>query len=264
MTWAASLAFYTTLSIAPILILILSVLSNLGAEFEASFKKQVFELFGEEALQIVFFVIENSKERGEFFSFYGLFGTLTLLFSASLVFSELKSALNNIYEVPPLEAKKNITMNFILYFKKRLLNIGIVFGFIFLMVLSLLVSTALTLIERLDLTLFENHYFIGLINHISSFIIYLVVFSVLYRFVPDRLTQWQISLYSAALSAVLFIVGQDLIGVYLGQSAIGSTYGAAGSLAVVLVWVYYSSIIIFIGAHFGHILQLHLFPQKKL
>ncbi len=257
MTWAASLAFYTTLSISPLLILLLSVLSKLGLEFQNSFKVQVFETFGQEALDIVLIILKSTQERQDLFTIYGLLGTVTLLFSASLVFSELKSALNNIFNFSPQKTNNTIAINLLIYLKDKILNIGIVFGFIFIMIISLTISTILNFVQNIEIFFLTNIAVLFIFNHVTSFIIYMAVFSILYRFVPDQKIQWMTACLSGALSSVLFIFGQDLIGLYLGQSALGSTYGAAGSLAVVLVWVYYSSIIIFVGAHFGYLLRVH-------
>lgn len=260
MTWAASLAYYTALSMAPLIILLLSVTSALGNEFLVVFKSQVFNLFGEEAYKGVDAVIINAKLNADLASISGVLGTVALLISASLVFGELKAALDAIFKVSSVNYSQSFLRDVLDFIRSRLINMGIVFGFIFLMTVSLIISTALNAIQYLEVFYFSSFEWAKVINLTVSVVIYYMVFVLLYRFVPSRRIEWKVCAVSALVASVFFVIGKELISLYLGQTALGSAYGAAGSIVVILVWVYYSSLIVFLGAHMGY---LYSFFTKK-
>ena len=255
LTWSSSLAYYTALSMAPLIILLLSVTAVLGNEFLVLFKSQVFSLFGEEAFKSVDFVIINAKLNADLASLSGVLGLFALLISASLVFGELKSALDVIFKVTPYSKNQSFVKDVWDFIRLRLINMGIVFGFIFLMIVSLIISTALNAIQYLQVFYFSTFEWATVINLVVSVLIYFAIFVLLYRFVPSRRIGWKISAISAAVSSVFFVIGKEVISLYLGQTALGSAYGAAGSIVVMLAWVYYSSLIVFMGAHVGYLYQ---------
>ncbi len=267
MTWAASLAYYTALSMAPLIILLLSVTSVLGTEFLVLFKSQVFSLFGEEAYKSVDAVIINAKLNANLASVSGVLGSLALLISASLVFGELKAALDTIFKVIPVNNNQSFMRDVWDFIRLRLINMGIVFGFIFLMIVSLIISTALNAIQYLEVFYFSSFEWAKIINLIVSVTIYYLVFLFLYRYVPSRRIEWKVCSVSAVVASVFFVIGKELISLYLGQTALGSAYGAAGSIVVVLAWVYYSSLIVFVGAHVGYLYRFinadNVIPAQK-
>jgi len=171
-----------------------------------------------------------------------------LIWSASNVFSQLQDALNTIWEVQPKPA------GIVGSLKRRLLPMSMVLGIGFLLMVSLVLSAGLVAL---------GHFFSGLlpgmpvlwevVNFVVSFAVVTGLFAAIYKLLPDVEIKWSDVWIGAAVTALLFTVGKLLIGLYLGNASIGSTYGAAGSLLVVLVWVYYSAQILFFGAEFTQV-----------
>lgn len=250
-TYAASLSYYTALSLAPLLIIFISVSSRLSGNLLENFISQVHALIGPDAAAAFELIIQNAKDRPDLASASGIFGVITLLFSASLIFGELKSALNHILfkTVPEAVESSNWDMAKI-FFKSRILHIGFALSFVFIMVVSLTISSVISA------TFSSYQDFYRILNIGVSFLFYVGIFSLLFRYLPDRKIFWRNSFYGGLITALLFVIGKELIGLYLGNSAIGSAYGAAGSIIVLLVWVYYSSLITFIGAHVSALLFL--------
>lgn len=248
-TLASSLAYYTALSLAPLVILFVTVSSKFGSDLQASFLAQVQAVVGADAAKTFEIVIQNAKERPDLATASGLLGALTLLLSASLIFGELKQALNQIFHNPPKHPESTSSVKKILHFiETRLLNAGLALSFILLMIVSLIFSSIVSA------SIGEDQGAWRFVNIAISYISYIGVFTLIYRYLPDPHIRWAPALKGGSLTALLFVIGKELIGLYLGNSALGSSYGAAGSLIVLLVWVYYSALIIFIGAHLSSML----------
>jgi membrane protein len=171
-----------------------------------------------------------------------IFGSLTLLFGATAVFVELQDGLNAVWNVD-----KTKTKGIWGFIRTRLLSAAMVVSIGFLLLVSLLVSTALTaLVSFFHL---GGIAIVGLIVHfLVSVLITGLLFAALFKVLPDVTLRWRDVLVGATLTAILFNLGQIAIGQYLGRTSVGSAYGAAGSLVIVLVWVYYSAAILFFGA----------------
>lgn len=248
-TFAASLSYYTALSLAPLLIIFISVSSAFSVNLLENFISQVHGLIGPDAATAFELVMQNAKERPDLASASGIFGIVTLLFSASLIFGELKTALNHILfknaDIVPEMTNWQIFFHFL---KSRILHIGFALSFIFLMVVSLTISSLISA------TFSSYQEFYRILNIGVSFLFYVGIFSLLFRYLPDRKIFWRNSFHGGIITALLFVLGKELIGLYIGNSAVGSAYGAAGSIIVLLVWVYYSSLITFIGAHVSALL----------
>ena len=239
LTLAAALAFYTALSLSPLLVILIWFLSLIGFHDQTAFVHQVEMLIGSEAAKALNLVIENTKTGFHLNTVAGVVGFGALLISAASVFGQLQMSLNTIFEVP---APRKIDWSF--WLQKRLLSISMVISIGFLSVVSLFVNAAITVIsERWTSSL---HIPWG--ETIISFFLFLFFFSFLFKILPDRRLSWNDTLLGGALTAFLFSIGKTLIGVYLGHTSIGSAYGAAGSLIILLLWVYYSSTILLIGA----------------
>jgi len=249
-TLASSLAFYSALSLAPLLILFISLSSRLNPTIQQSFYTQVELAAGPSGAQAVKLIIENAKERPDLASISGLIGVLTLLLSASLIFGELKSAFNKIFECKPPPPDHGTWKHTIWSFiQSRVFHIGLALGCIFIMIASLLVSSVISGAFSADQNLWRN------INLFISFLFYIGLFSLIFHSLPDSRIAWRDSLRGGVITALLFVVGKELIGLYLGHSAIGSPYGVAGSVIVMLVWIYYTTMIIFVGAHVTSLLS---------
>lgn len=250
-TFAASISFYTALSMAPLLIIFISVSSHFSVNLLENFISQVHGLIGPDAAAGFELVVQNANERPDLASTSGIFGILTLLFSASLIFGELKTALNHILFKKIEAVPEMTTWQMVFHFlKSRILHIGFALSFIFLMVVSLTISSLISA------TFSSYQEFYRILNIGVSFFFYIGIFSLLFRYLPDRKIFWRNSFHGGIITALLFVLGKELIGLYIGNSAIGSAYGAAGSIIVLLLWVYYSSLITFVGAHVSALLFL--------
>ncbi|MBC7464653.1 MAG: YihY/virulence factor BrkB family protein [Bdellovibrio sp.] len=249
-TWASSLAFYTALSLAPLLVLFLIVSSQLSPDLQNNFLSEVNSLMGSEAATTMTLILQNAKSRPDLTSFSGLISLATLLLSASLIFGELRAALNSIFHVETVVSDATFLKATWLFIKARIFQMGLVLGFLFIIIVSLVASTIISS------TVGGSTDAVGVvINILASAGIYIFLFSVLFHFIPEKRLPWKRSVQGSIITAFLFIIGKELISIYLGHSAISSSYGAAGSLVVLLAWVYYSAMIIFVGAHISYMLH---------
>lgn len=241
---AASLAFYTILSAAPLVVVLLTLA---GAVFgrdavEGRVVDQLRGLVGEEGGQAIQTMIASAGDTGSGVAM-GI-GIVMLLFGATGVFAELQDALNTIWEVTPKPGRGVWGV-----IRDRFLSLAMVFGTCFLLLVTLVLSTVLAAITR-----FAGLEGIGLAGQLANFVLSFAVnaglFAMMYKLLPDVKIGWKDVWIGALATAVLFTVGKLLIGLYLGQAGLGSAYGAAGSLVVFVVWVYYSAQILFLGAEF--------------
>lgn len=237
LTLAAALAFYTTLSLAPLLVIVLSIASLMGQHSQQQLIGQIHALLGDQAATAIDAIIDSSKERPELRSAAGIMSMILLLFTAGGVFAQLQSSLNVIFETT---AKAGTGMWS--WLRKRLLSMGMVITLGFLALVSLVVSSILSFVLRQEGAIWE------ILNFIVTIAVFSGLFAVILKYLPDIKIPWKSALWGGFITAILFAIGKTLIGLYLGKSAVGSAYGAAGSLVVLLTWVYYSGIILFIGA----------------
>lgn len=260
MTWAASVAFYTALSLAPVLIIFLALSPLIDPNLKASFVNEVGQLTGPNGASAIEMVFENAEDRLDLMSVSGLVGALTLIISAGLVFGELRSAFSQILDSHPKPPVDPSYFHYVWTFLKgRFFQMGLAIGFIFIMITSLIVSTGISAVINLKDNSFGDLTFI--IYAAFSFVLYIGVFSLIFRYLPECHLPWRESAEAATLTSALFIIGKELVGAYLGNSSLNSSYGAAGSVIVLLAWVYYSAMIIFVGAHVSYILQKLRHPE---
>jgi len=247
----AAIAFYTTLSLSPLLVLVMGGLSLFfnRTSAQAQILGQVQELIGAQGAETVKGVLEHAGEPASF-GFAAAAGILTLLIGASGVFGELRSALNRIHEV---RAKSGGWMSML---KDKVFLLGLVLAAGFLLVVSLFVSAWLNAAgDALSGALpLPKPVLLGL-NCIVSFAGIAILFGCIFRFVPDDRDSWRSIAIGSAVTSLLFAIGKFAIGIYLGKAAVGSAYGAAGSLVVLIVWVYYSSLLFLFGAALTHCLS---------
>ncbi|MBX2987184.1 MAG: YihY family inner membrane protein [Bdellovibrionaceae bacterium] len=256
---SAALSYYTALSLAPLLILLLTLLSALSPGLQESLIVQVQDLAGTEAASVVRVVIQQADQRPDVRSLAGLIGFSALLFSASFVFAQLRSAFNRIMgHAPPAPATTTLWRDTVDFFKDKIFNIGLMVGFIFLAAVSLLLSAFLSLWFPSG-----QEWLYRAISSVGQWLIFALIFGGIFFMTPERKGSFRLSLLAGVLTSLLFNFGKMLIGIYLGQSAVGSAYGAAGSLVVLLVWVYYTSLIVFGGAEVAAILQFEGVPGGK-
>jgi membrane protein len=248
---AASLSLYSLLSLAPLVILAIAIASLVFGESAAqqALVDEVRDLMGAEGARTVQIVIEHGKEPHAG-SIASVIGIIILIAGASSVFGELQSALNKIWDVQPAVGDTGLVS----LIKSRLVSFALVLGFGFLLLVSLVFSAALAAFGRL----FSAHLALPTVllaatNALVSFVGIFVLIALILKYVPDVRLRWRDVWPGALATALLFTVGKALLGLYLGKAAVGSAYGAAGSLIVVILWVYYSAMIFYFGAEFTRI-----------
>ena len=251
---AAALAYYTTFSLAPLLVLIIAIAGLAGGREAAQTRTmaQVEDLLGAEGREFVEGMIESASqpETGLAATFVG---AVTLLFGALGVFGELQNSLNTIWEVKPKPAKNWIDgiKRFVV---RRLLSFTMVLGIGFLLLASLVVSAVVSAFgEYIKNRWPLADFWLGLINFVISFLVITFLFGMIFKFLPEIKIAWKDVWLGAAVTSALFSLGKFLIGLYLGRSEVGNTFGAAGSLAILLIWIYYSAQILFFGAEFTQV-----------
>jgi membrane protein len=242
---SAALAFYTIFSLAPILVVVIALA---GAVFgEEAVRGQIVNefqgLMGRDAAVLVQEILKSAA-RPATGRLPALIGIVTLLLGATAVFTQLQDALNTVWAVAP---KPGAAITILLL--KRLHSFALVVGIGFLLLVSLVLSAALTWFSRyLERVFALSVDFLLIANFVVSFVVITLLFALIYRILPDVRIAWRDVWLGSILTSLLFVVGKTLIGLYLGRTGIASAYGAAGSLVVVLMWVYYSSLIFFFGA----------------
>ena len=247
---AAALAYYTAFSLAPLLIIAIAVAGLVfGREAaQGQILAPLQGLLGAHGAQSVQSLISASSRPSSGIIATAV-GVIGLLLGAAGIFGELQDSLNTIWEAP---AKKRGGLWATI--RSRFLSLGMVFVVAFLLLVSLVISTALTAVLKYVGGLAPGLAIIGIaLNFLLSWVIISAMFAGLLKYLPDVEPEWRDVIGGAALTGLLFIVGQYLISFYLGLKSGSSSYGAAGSLLVVLIWVYYSAQIFLFGAAFTRV-----------
>ena len=247
---AASLAYYTALSLAPLVLLIVGVVGLVLDRQQVGYHltTQLEGLLGPAGRELVTSVLAaTNPQKGALATVIGL---ITLFIGATAVFSELQATLNLIWEVHPAPTN-GVWAGIWALLRERIFSLALVLALAFLLLVSLIISAALAgaaaLLHGPEQALLSR-----LLEITVSLLVLTFVFTLLYKYVPDAEISWHDVWLGGLITAVLFTIGKTAIGFYLGQASVGSAYGAAGSLVVLLVWVYYSALIMFLGAEFTH------------
>jgi membrane protein len=244
----AALAYYTLFSIAPLLLIVISVAGIVFGPDAARGEvfSQLKALMGESGASTINQLVESVSSADKS-GLAAAIGLVVLLIGATTVFAELQDSLDRIWQVP--ERKKSAGLWALL--RSRLLSFGMILGIGFLLMVSLVFSAAFTAMGRWWSPWFgEWATVLQVVNAGASLALVTLLFTMIYKFMPRANIAWRDVWIGAAVTALLFTIGKTLIGIYLGSSGITSTYGAAGSLVVVLLWVYYSAQIFLLGAEF--------------
>ena len=262
---SASLAYYTIFSIGPMIIVII-FLADLfyGREaIEGTIYGQLSGLVGNGAALQIQEIIKNASISGES-TVAATIGVITLIIGATTVFAEIQDSINTIWNLKAKASKSGIVKMLL----TRLVSFSVVISLGFILLVSLIVNGLIEgLMDRLqrvfpDVTVV----LVYVVNLIVTFAVITALFSIIFKVLPDAKIKWKDVFVGAMATAVLFMIGKFGISLYIGQSDIGGTYGAAGSMVILLLWVYYSSLILYFGAEFtkayaaeyGH----HIYPNN--
>jgi len=262
---AASLAYYTIFSLAPMLIIAIAVAGFLWKQdaVEAQVMRQIQGLVGVQGAEFVAGLLKSASNPADGI-IPTIIGILTLLFGALGVFNELHNALNVIWEVQP-DKQEGFWQSLKKAILDRFLSFTMVLGIGFLLLVSLVISAGLSATQELLGNAFPiPEIFLQLINLVISIGVITFLFAMIYKYLPDVEIPWRYVWLGAFVTAVLFSLGKMLIGLYLGNSAVASSFGAAGSLVLLLVWIYYSAQILFFGAEFTQVYAQTYGPKDIL
>ncbi len=248
---SASLSYYTVFSMAPLLLLIISLA---GAFFgreasEGRIFSEINGLIGNEAAAQVQQIIKNLELSGKT-TMSVVIGAITLVIGATTVFGEIQDSINIIWKVKAKPKKGWLKL-----IKDRLLSGSVIVGLGFLLIVSLIVNGVLMTLNDYLMSRFPDFTIIAfnIINIVVSFLVITVLFGVIFKVLPDAKIAWKDVRAGAIFTALLFMLGRYIIGLYIETTAAGSPYGAAGSIIVILLWVYYTAAILYIGAEFTRV-----------
>lgn len=253
--YAAAIAFFTVFSLPSVLIIIVRVIGTILGEESVrnQLASQIEELVGTASANEISKIIENRTIEGTNLAFT-IVGIIFLLFSATVIFGFIQKALNSIWDVRPKPKR-----GFLRFLRDRLLSLSLIIILGFLMLVFLITEAVLGVFGDF-LNEYLAQYTVDII-HVANYLVSLIVvsftFALIFKFLPDAKVRWKDVIIGALVTGVLFDIGKFLIGQLLARTSIATTYGAAGSLAGILVWVFYSSVLILIGATFTKVYTMH-------
>ena len=255
MSESAALSYYTVFSLAPVLLVVITVA---GAVFgqdavRGRIVKQFEGLMGRDQAVLVQTVMEKAHEQKSG-GIAAIVAFVTLILGATGVFAQLQSSLNRIWEVEPKPG--HFLKDFL---RKRLLSFAIVLAIGFVLMVSLVLSAGIEALQTWAADRMGGEaLWMQWANALVSFLLFTIFFAMIYRILPDARIPWRDVWLGAVSTAILFVIGKWAIGLYLGRTASTSTFGAAGSLIVVLLWVFYASLIVLLGAEFTRAYSRHV------
>lgn len=245
---SAALSYYTIFAIGPLLIIIISLSAIFYGRdaVQGKLYGQLNGLIGSDAALQVQEIIKNSQHSGK--GVIGtIIGTVFLIVGATGIFTEIQDSINFIWS---LRAKPK--RGIVKFFVNRLLSFSLIVSLGFLLIVSLVVSALLDILSD-RLTHYFPHttvYIFYVINFAIIFVIISLLFAIIFKVLPDGKIKWRDAFIGASFTSILFIIGKAGIGYYLGKSNLGATYGTAASVIIILLWVYYTSLILYFGAEF--------------
>lgn len=251
---SASLSYYTIFALAPLLLIVVSLAGSIYGEDAASGKlyDEINQLVGSDAAVQLQQFIANLR-RSHSTTAGTIIGAIILFIGATGVFTEIQGSINFIWSVlaKPKKGWRKYLFN-------RLLSFSLVLGLGFLLLVSLIISALLTVMSDKLIKVFPHTtvYFFEFINTAIILIVITGLFTIIFKVLPDAIISWRDAIVGSAFTTVLFLGGKFLIGFYLGKANLGITYGTAASVLVILLWVYYSSLILYFGSEFTKIFAL--------
>jgi membrane protein len=250
----AALSYYTVFSLAPLLVIVIGIAGLVFGEEAArgAVVEQLQGLIGDEGARAINELIENADKTGTGIV-ATMVGVVTLLIGASGVFVELQDDLDRIWKAPP-----RVGAGILNFIRARLLTFGMVLAFGFLLLVALVLHAALAAVGKYWGGIFGGtEWLLHLINFLISFGVVTVLFAMIYKILPNLKIEWDDVWIGAVATAFLFTSGKFLIGLYLGKSAVASSYGTAGAVVILLIWMYYSAQIFLLGAEFTYLFAHH-------
>ncbi len=246
---AAAVAYYTIFSMAPLLLIAIAIAGFFFGETEAraEIMLQMRELIGESGAQTLGTMLDSSWSPASGLT-ATLIGLVVLLIGATGAFAHLQEALNIMWEAKP-PTRSGVWV----FIRRRLISFSLILTVGFLLMVSLIASAVFSAAGKFLSDILPSYFPVfSILNAAVSFGFTILLFAAIYKILPDAKVRWRDVWIGAILAALLFSLGRSLIGIYLGRSALGSTYGAAGSLVAILLWIYYSTQILFFGAEMTH------------
>lgn len=257
----AALSYYTLFSIAPLLLIVISIAGLIFGQDAARGEifGQLQGLMGTESALAIQGLLTSVSQPGKSVA-ATIIGVVMVLIGATTVFSELQDAMDRIWRAPARPKTSGIMS----LLRSRLLAFGIIFGIGFLLIISLVLSAALAALAKWWSPVFGGWQTLAeVINFLLSFVLITIAFAMIYKVIPRVRVKWNDVWIGAVVTALLFTIGKFLIGLYIGKTGVASGFGAAGSLVVVLIWVYYSAQIFLLGAEFTWVYAHTLGSCKK-
>ncbi len=248
---SAALSYYTVFSIAPLLIVIISLAGLFFGKqaVEGRVYHQISGLVGSDAALQVQDIIGNIQKSNHGMA-GGIIGTIVLIIGASGVFSEIQSSINFLWIIPPPKKK-----GFLMAVIRKLISFSLLIGVAFLLMVSLLINAVVDALSDRLKHLFNSSMvnLFYMLNIVFILVIVIFLFTLIFKILPNAIIRWKDAIVGATITAFLFLIGKFVIGFYLGNSRIGITYGTTASIVILMLWVYYSSIILYFGATYTSI-----------
>lgn len=246
--YSAAVSFYTIFSLPAILLITIFIAGTTFDQdmVEGALFQQIRRIIGAENTDQIRIIVENAQLSGSF-TFMNIVGIALLIFSATTVFIALQDGLNDLWEVN--RKPKNTYLKLVF---NRLLSFGIIVGFGFLMLVFLIVDAGIIILKEYIIERFPDFFLVLLegLNYVLSALIIMLIFSLVFKVLPETKTKWRQVWFGSILTTILFILGKAAINFYLQKTWFTATYGVAGSFVAILLWIYYSCLLLFLGAAF--------------
>ncbi len=250
---AAALSFYGLLSLAPLLVLLLWITASLYPSAQDALVAQVGQMAGDGSMIVARTVLENATAQPGMGSVAGLWSTLLLFVGATAVFAQLQNALNTIFRTDGQRLAGVVA-----WLRKRVFSFGVVLALGFLLIVSMIATTVLQVaFARLPSLL-------PAVSYVTMLVLYALAFAFLYRYLPDRTVAWRQSLLGGLITSGLFALGRYGIGLYIATAAPGSAYGSMGALVIMVVWIYYATVVFLVGALITAVIDERLRARRAL
>jgi len=251
---SASLAYSAIFSIGPLLLVVITLIGVFfkREDVTTDLFNQIRGLIGKQGADLLMSILTNLQHQNHK-KLFGIIGVIVLIFGTTSVFIEIQGSINYIWSIRAKPKK-----GWLKFLTDRLLSFSMVVGLGFLLIISLFINTLMDLLTgRLEHFFGNMVILFNVLNIVLLFVIITLLFAVIYKVLPDAKIHWKDALVGASFTGVLFLIGKFLIGLYLGNSTMASTYGAAASIIILLSWVYYSSMILYFGAEFTKVYAIH-------